>query len=258
MSRSWFFLLMLLIAPGPGSSLLAQSTGIPLLSNGNSELALSVQAGVANLMVNDDRHRVFTAVARPAFAVASWMDVYAYLGLVRQNVEFGDPLRADFKGNASVLYGAGVTLQLPWRGPGRSRIYAGTQMAFFAPGGTSYENLNAQNDGLRRIRNTTYEWRQFQSSLFLAYPLNKVEFFMGLELILRNIRTVTTVQLQQEQSVVPVNRTALPYLEQTLVAPSMGFNVRLPHRHQLGVQLRGLGSGDYGLFIGLSQTGTLD
>ncbi len=247
--------LLSLFAAGPVT---AQSTGIPLLSGGQNEFALTVQAGLAGLTVRDDRHQVLAMVARPAFGLGRFADVYALLGMARQNVDYGDPQKSAFEGKSSLLYGAGLALQLPWRGPGGTLLFGTAQAAFFRPGGTSYENLDSQNSGLRRIRNTTYEWTQIQASFNLAYPTANARFFVGLELVVRNIRTVTTVKLQQDQSIVPVNRMSLPYLKQTQLAPTLGFNVSLPHRHLFGLQLRGTGPGDFGLFLGISQTGTLD
>ncbi|MDQ7064941.1 MAG: hypothetical protein Q9P90_11955 [candidate division KSB1 bacterium] len=257
MTRRMFVTLWLLSLFGAGPAT-AQSTGIPLLSGGENEFALTVQAGLAGLTVHDDRHQVLAIVTRPTFGLGRFADVYALLGMARQNVDYGDPQKSAFDGKSSLLYGAGLALQWPWRGPGRTLLFGTAQVAFFRPGGTSYENLDSQNSGLRRIRNTTYEWMQIQASFNLAYPTANARFFVGLELVVRNIRTVTTVKLQQDQSIVPVNRISLPYLKQTQLAPTLGFNVRLPHRHQFGLQLRGTGPGDFGLFLGISQTGALD
>ncbi len=236
----------------------AQTGFLPLLSHGKNQFALSVSGGLSAVAAGADRIQLYSAVARPTIGIAGRFDVFAQAGVLRQKLQPADGQETEFDSRAALLLGGGLAWRMPVRLPQNFSLYSGAYFSLFQPSGGLIENITNQNTTFRRIRQTTYKWTEAGGALYLVRRLARWELYAGADLQYRWVDIETSVQIEQDQTVVPVNRSKDVYARQLSMSPAFGFNLLLPHSHQFGIHVRTAGLHSFAILIGLSQTGKLD
>ena len=236
----------------------AQSTALPLLSQGDGQFSLSLQGGLARHTIHQDRNDLHAFIARPALGLRKRLDIYGLVGLVRQRIQYAESSFTEFKSGLDLLVGGGISWKTPGHLPGSLSLFLVSQAQVFFPRGKSHEILNLEKETLRKIRQTQYTWLQLQASLFAVKRLACIDVFAGPVITGQKITYQVHIGLEQNQTVVPVNQLSGRYDSRTYLQASAGFNAHLPGAYQLGVQIRAGSLNNFALFVGLSQTGWLD
>ncbi|KAA3657786.1 MAG: hypothetical protein DWQ10_12515 [Calditrichaeota bacterium] len=233
----------------------AQSTSLPLLSNGKTEFSLTTQAGFSESYANDDRVRLFGAYMRFGIGFHQLFDIYALIGTSKQNIRYSDTSLSDFDSDLARSMGGGIAIKLPYYFPGKIQLATSGQLVLFAPTGTTYSNSTVPNTDYRKRHDFEYEWQHVQLSLFAARKFQQYEFFIGGEYIMDIIDFKHDLTLESEEGNFYLSRSRGNYLQENRPNASVGVNIALPGRHYLGIELKAGMQRDMAIFIAIGQTG---
>lgn len=236
----------------------AQSTALPLLSKGKSEIAVTLQGGMTEWHAGGDRNRLYLAMSRTALGLWQRLDVFLLAGVVKQNVDYGQPIYSNYDSRNRWAFGGGLAFRPPLNIPGGISLYAGAQALLFETDGRSYEKIAMQNAGYRKRRDIVYDWVQIQSALHLARLVGQFEFFAGGEFTQISIDHRTKINLEYVDADIPVGRSDGLYLERGRMYAVAGVIMHLPARLQLGLSARASSRNDFAVFMGIGQTGSPD
>ncbi|KAA3618073.1 MAG: hypothetical protein DWQ05_08500 [Calditrichaeota bacterium] len=237
------------------SPVIAQSTSLPLLSNGKTEFAMTTQGGFSESYANGDRIRIYGAFVRFGIGFHKMFDVYSLIGSSKQNIRHSDTSLSNFDSGMARTLGGGLAIQWPFKLPWKLKLSSTGQMVVFSPTGAAYSRSTVPNTNYRKRHDFTYEWRHTQVATFAARQFRHYEFFIGGELIINSVDFKRDLTLESDEGTFFLSSSRGVYLEESRPNLSLGLNIALPGRHHLGFELKGGTDSDVAIFIAIGQTG---
>lgn len=180
-------------------TLRAQSTSLPLISNGKTEFSLTTQGGFSESYAKDDRVRLYGAFLRCGIGFHQLFDVYGILGTNKQNIRYSDTSLSDFDSDMVRSLGGGIAIKWPYLLPWKIQLSNTAQAIFFAPTGAAYSRSTVPNTDYRKRNDFRYEWRHAQVAFFAARKFQQYEFFVGGEYILDYVEFKHDLTLESEE-----------------------------------------------------------
>ncbi len=233
----------------------AQSTALPLLSNGKTEFAVTTQGGFSENYFAGDRIRIYGAFVRCAVGFHQLFDIYALVGSSKQNIRYADAGLSNFDSKLARAFGGGIAIKWPLKLPLKFSLSSTAQLVFFSPDGASYSRSTVPNTNYKKRHDFIYEWRHSQFALFAARQFKRYEFFFGGELIVNNVDFKRDLTLESDEGTFFLSSSRGVYLQERRPNFSLGLNIALPGRHHLGFELKGGFNSDVAIFIAIGQTG---
>lgn len=250
--RIFGFLIICIMA---NNGLQAQSTALPLLSNGKTEFAVTTQGGFSESYFNNDRIRLYGAYVRCSIGFHQLFDIYAILGSSKQNIRYSDTSLSNFDSELARTFGGGLAIRWPFKLPGNLAVSTTAQMVLFSPDGVSYSRSTVPNTDYKKRHDFVYEWRHSQFAFFASRQFQQYEFFFGGELIVNNIDFKHDLTLESDEGTFFLSSNRGVYLQEKRPNFSIGVNIALPGRHHLGFEFKGGLDSDVAVFVAIGQTG---
>lgn len=238
----------------------AQATAIPLLSGGQRQLSLTVQAGYqTHRIVPAERNALYLGLGRFALGLKGRFDLYLLGGISRQRIDFDDTQLSSFLSQTAYAAGAGLSWQseVPFlRGITTTLAMQGV---FFSPRGAYEERITSPTTNFTGKRHeVTYRWAVAQASLFLSKRFGRYELFTGGSFLYDQVDRAKKVSLVSPENNYFISSSEGLYYQSSRVAASFGMSIHLPAGHQLGFELRALSTQEFSLTLGIGQTGSPD
>ena len=246
------FLIFLMLA---NDSLQAQSTALPLLSNGKTEFAVTTQGGFSESYYNEDRIRLYGAYVRCSVGFHQLFDIYALIGSSKQNIRYSDTSLSNFDSDLARTIGGGLAIKWPFKLPWKLALSTTAQMVLFSPDGVSYSRSPVPNTDYNKRHDFVDEWRHSQVAVFASRKFQQYEFFLGGELIVNSVDFKRDLTLESDEGTFFLSSNRGIYMQEKRPNLSLGINIALPGRHHLGFEFKGGLDSDVAVFVAIGQTG---
>lgn len=234
----------------------AQSLVLPVLSESHAEFSMSVQGGLSHIDVSHSQSKLYFAIARPAFGLWHKLDIFAIIGGMQQHTDYVSAELSDYSSSSAITYGGGTTLLLSNAGPFKSSLFLSGKIMRFAPEGSIYNQLANQNAGFKKRHDIEYQWTNIELAAIGSKKIGRFDLITGVNYLRQTAEHSTQRILVGESASVPVGNSNGMFLKKSTLFFSIGAMLHLPGRQQIGLHLLGTGKEDFGIFLGISQTGS--
>jgi len=245
-------LLAWLISP---SSARAQALGLPLLSEGTGKVMFAVAGGQQDRVVGGWPTRSRLAYGRAALGIAGRMDLFVSAGVVELRIQSPEPGISDLTSSPALAYGLGMNLRLiQLRRIGLSLVATANLWRFQStPTGRL---LQQSQSGFDRRAALHYDWREASGAAAIRKTLGPAKIYLALGGYMIQRREQSWQILNTPVGDIEGNRATGEFRSGLVPQLFSGIDFILPQGFKLSVELQGSDRRNFGVLVGVSQTGS--
>ncbi len=238
----------------PVAAALAQPAGHPISTESDRELTVSLEAGNFRHNIAGVSNESLSFISRATLGLGGRFDVYALVGLAKLRLEPGAG-RAPLTDRFKPAYGGGFVWHFWQRLDSRFSLFSGVRFLRFQTAPSAREVQRVGNVQVVKIMRLNYDWREVN----VTFGINKVfsvwNLYAGINhrAIFRRERRAEELQLNGSGA--SISEASANYRSGFVASPLLGFEISLPARAKLNVEMNATGKKAYAIYIGLSQTG---
>jgi hypothetical protein len=235
--------------------LLAQSAGLPLLSNGQGEITLSVAAGRSQRTVADFPTTSRLLYARAVLGLGGWLDLYSAAGLQDLRMELPDAGISEAAADMSLAYALGVNARFA-SFPRMGAAFVASVALWRSQPAISVEVPSGGATGFRRHVRLDYDWREAVGSLNLLKTIGVTRWYVG-----TGGYFIQRLEKRWTVSHTPVGDVHGPVTRgefRSGFVPQLqaGLDIGLPQGFAFSLAAHGRDRNNFALMVGFSQTGS--
>ena len=247
-------LLVIFLLGGPERAP-GQGMGLPLLSDSSGQAMLAIAAGQRERVVGGWPTTSRLAYGRAALGFAGRADVYLGIGFMDLSMQVREGGLSEMTSSASLAYGLGTNLRL------LNLKSLGLSLLASASAWRSQPTLSADlgtggDTGFDRQILLHYDWREGRGAVGLGKTLGATEWYAGVGgyLIQRKEKRWSVLKTPGADFKGPV--AAAEFRSGFVRQMFVGVDVRLPEGFKLSVEVERRDWSNFGVLVGVSQTGS--
>jgi hypothetical protein len=251
-----YFGLLLLYFSTFSPSLFAQPAGMPILTQSDRQVTLSITGGYFQKNINGITYNSPRYLLKGILGLVGFLDLFAEVGVAKVTLDISDGTQARLDGKYQLAYGGGLNIRYFHLPRYRFSLFISGQIFRFVANPSSRNSRILGNTEVLQVVELKYDWREVSLNTGFVKGWGVANFYIGL-----NAKIIQRLETKIDKIIVngggdSSSSQSGEYLSGLESRPFIGLDLKLPSKLTVSLELLARNRSDFVFYIGLSQTGS--